>query len=520
MSELAHTLTKVHEDELPGGPVEQWASYLPGPDLVPAYLVVRYAAQYRALVEVLLEAQDKSLTGLSHDDIHGGIGDYLAQRVPEEAVAALTNDDRFNLDARLEQLVQWGVVTRWQDPARTGEDFLRRRDRYQLTPQAARLHTFWTQELHADEQAAADLTLAPRAIHERVAAFIAAIHNERYQHAATEYQVVINLHNAMATAARTWQRGLAHALSGGPDPDKQEVLWRTLRSYIDMWGEQVDTHSPEIARLMADCAPLLTDSVWRACCRTSLQKSDDDQVEVQAQRWQRTWSALASWFDGTDGQARRLRRQLRDLVSPWARNMHMLMDTAGTVTRRAELLNLARAIEQAPDDDSAWHLWDTATGLFSACHLLLLADAADDHTLYWADAPPAPVTARFREHGTRAAVGRRPHIPDYSTGRAAARRTRAATMAARAEAEAGLGRRSGTRFADWEPLSEPEFDLLLEFLGAARTGDNTNRTGVTGDGRWRVKLSAPVDGPTTVSLQSPRGQLATVNWRFDLKLLR
>lgn len=527
MSDAAPTLNgvedakRVEDDELPaGGPVDHWASYLPGPDLVPAYLVVKYAAQYRTVVDVLLEAQDISLTGLSYDDVRARVAAYLANRIPADAVEDMMADDRFNLEARLERLVRWGVLTRWQEPARTGEDFLRKRDRYQLTPKAARLHTFWTEGLQAEETSAADLTLAPRAIHDRLSVFADAVKDRRYRDAATEYQVVISLHHGMATAARTWQRSLAHALSGGPDPDKQEVLWRTLRSYIGMWGEQVDVHSPRIAALIAQCTSMLTESVWRACCRAASEDADDDQVAVQAQRWQRTWGALTAWFEGSEGQARRLRRQLRDLVTPWARNMHILMDTGGAVTRRSELLHLARAIERAPDDETACRLWDTATGLFAARHLLLPSDAADDHTRSWVDAPPAPVTARFREHGVRAAVGRRAQVPNYSTGRAAARRARAAALAARAEAEAALRRRSGTPFAGWEPLSQAELNLLLEFLAVARADDGAVRSGVTGDGRWRVTLTAPTTGPPTVSLSSPSGRLATVNWSFELESLR
>jgi uncharacterized protein (TIGR02677 family) len=508
-------------DELPeGGPVDHWAAYLPGADLVPAYLVVKYAAQYRAVVDVMLEAQDTSLTGLSYEDVRARLEAYLTERVPADAVENMVAEDRFNLETRLDQLVRWGVLTRWQEPARTGEDFLRRRDRYQLTPKAARLHTFWTEELDVEAASAADLTLAPRAIYDRLAVFADAVKGRRYREAATEYQVVINLHHGMATAARTWQRSLAHALSGGPDPDKQEVLWRTLRSYIGMWGEQVDVHSPRIAALLADCIPMLTTSVWQACCRAALEDADEDQVAMQAERWQRTWAALTAWFEGSEGQARRLRRQLRDLVTPWARNMHILMDTGGTVTRRAELLRLARAVERAPDDATAHRLWDTATGLYAARHLLLPSEAADDHTQPWAEAPPAPVTARFREHGVRAAVGRRARLPDYSAGRQAARRARAAAVAARAEAEAALRRRSGTRFAGWGPLSQAELDLLLEFLGVARAHDDAVRTGVTGDGRWRVTLTAPPTGPMTVSLSSPHGRLATINWSFELEPLR
>lgn len=508
--------------ELPErGLADPWTAYLPGPDTVPAYLVSPFAAQYRALVDVLLEAQDTSLTGLSYDDIGERLTAALQTRLPAEVADSLVHEEKFNLDARLDQLVSWDVLIRWQEPARTGEDFLRKRDRYQLTPRAARLHAFWTQELQAEEETAADLTLAPRAILDRLAAFAKAVRDRRYRDAATEYQVIMTVHHGMAMAARSWQRSLAHALSGGPDPDKQAVLGQTLRSYIGMWGEQVDVHSPRIAALLAELEQELTEPVWRACCRAALDEATDEQISAHAERWQRTWLALSAWFAGENGQARRLRRQLRDLVAPWARNMHILMDTGGTVTRRAELLRLAQAIERAPDDDAAWRLWDTATGLFAARHLLLPADAADDHARSWSDAPPAPVTARFREHGVRAAVGRRGKALDYSAGRAAARRARAAALAARADAEFSLRARSGTHLTAWEPLSEGELDLLVELFGAARRADEfAVRTGVTGDGRWRVTLTPPNDQPAAATLTSPRGRLVTLNWRFDLEPVR
>ncbi|WP_279578910.1 DUF2397 domain-containing protein [Fodinicola feengrottensis] len=355
------------DEELPeSNTADPWAAHLPGQELVPAYLVSRFAAQYRVIVEVLLEAQDTSLTGLSFDEVAVGVRGYLVERLSAPTADNLRADDAFSLDARLDRLVKWGVLTRWQDPARTGEDFLRRRDRYQLTPPAAaRLHAFWTQELASEEDAAADLTLAPRAIHDRLQVFATAVSARDYMAAAAEFQQVIGLHHGMAVAARTWQRSLAHALSGGPDPDKQDVLWRTLRAYVGMWGEQVDVHTPRIAALIEELTPKLTESVWRACVRSALaEDAIDDVIDLQAARWTQTWTALTGWFSGAEGQAGRLRRQLRDLVAPWARNMHILMDTGGVVTRRAELLRLARAIERAPDDEVAWRIWDTAVGVF------------------------------------------------------------------------------------------------------------------------------------------------------------
>jgi Protein of unknown function (DUF2397) len=119
----------------------------------------------------------------------------------------------------------------------------------------------------------------------------------------------------------------------------------------------------------------------------------------------------------------------------------------------------------------------TAVGAFPARHLLLAADAADDHTSSWTQAPAAPVTARFREQGARAAVGRRTKTPDYTRCRSAARQARAAAAAARAEAEAGLRQRSGTRLGEWAALTQAELDLLLELLGAARrTSDRATRS--------------------------------------------
>jgi hypothetical protein len=166
-------------------------------------------------------------------------------------------------------------------------------------------------------------------------------------------------------------------------------------------------------------------------------------------------------------------------------------------------------------------MWDTAVGIFGARHLLLPADATDDHSRPWADAPAAPVTARFREQGVKAAVGRRGRALDYSAGRAAARRARAAALAARADAEASLRVRSGSTLSDWDPLSGPELELLLDLLGVARRdGTGTSRSGVTGDGRWRVTLTPPDGGPATTTVHGPDGRLATVNWRFELEPTR
>jgi uncharacterized protein (TIGR02677 family) len=533
------------QDDEPSGElvgVDPWSAVLPGPSLVPAYLASRFAAQYRVIVDALLEAQDTSLTGMSVQDVEDAVRDRLIVAVGPRRAAELLESPAFNLETRLARLEKWEVVTRWQEPARTGEDFLRRRDRYQLTALASRLHAFWLAAVDgADEASSGDVTLAPRAILERISAFSAALDQADFVVAAGEFQQVMALHEAMARAARAWQRTLAHALSGGPDPTKQEAVWTTLQAYVAMWGEQVDVYSPRIRDVVESTEPALTDPAIRACVRAALADAAPEEiVDAQLARWRRTWTALRTWFVDDGGQARRLRRQLRDVVAPWARNMHILMATGGTVTRRAEMIQLAAAIERAATDAEAYRIWDTALGSFSARHLLVSGSAdgvsghvqADSPPSWW-DAPPAPVTAKFRSQGPRAVVERRSRLPNFRVGRDAARQARAAANAARRTAEASLRQRSGTNLSEWGAIEEAELDLLLDLLGTARRagravegvagmpdGRGERLVATSGDGRWRVIITAPPDPACTARLRSARGDFVTADWRFEMEPAR
>lgn len=55
----------------------------------------------------------------------------------------------------------------------------------------------------------------------------------------------------------------------------------------------------------------------------------DDVVNAGVRREHHTWETLDAWFRGPGAQAKRLRRQLSDLVAPWARNMGILLDAGG-----------------------------------------------------------------------------------------------------------------------------------------------------------------------------------------------
>src|SRR5262245_53099716 len=80
---MAAELVELADDD---GAADPWSVHLPGREYVPAYLVSRFAAQYRAIVDVLLAEQDSSLTGLSYDEIRAAVGGHLGRRLPAEVV--------------------------------------------------------------------------------------------------------------------------------------------------------------------------------------------------------------------------------------------------------------------------------------------------------------------------------------------------------------------------------------------------------------------------------------------------
>ncbi len=499
---------------------DPWAGYFPGPESIPCYLTAAHAAQYRVIVDVLLAAQDTSLLGLNFDEVRTLVGDRLAATTGADVAAELLTEASFPLDNRLNQLHTWGVVDRWQDAVSSGEDFLRRRDRFQLTVLAAKFHDFWSTLQRETDDDSGDFTLAPKSIFERLVAFRDAVRGQDFPAAAAEFQQVVSLHTGMTKASRSWQRNLAHAAAGGPNKAKQQLQWNTFNSYTSMWGEQVDIYTEKIFALLTDLGPTLTQELWLASVRSGLgPKASPEQIQSGAQRFHTTWDSLATWFDPEEGQAKRLRRQLRNLIAPWARNARLLLEVGQVASRRTELLALARHIEQAADDRSAWQLWDTATGLFSARHLLIPAPSGADHTLSWLQADPAAIEVRYREHGRHAVVARKVKRPDYSPGRKQTRQAERSRRQAQVEAQLSLAQRSGTLLSDWEPLSEKEFQFFQELLSVAKLGHRQSvRTALTGDGQWRVTFSATQLQSTLAIIENPCGQLALRNVNFTLEL--
>lgn len=483
---------------------------LPGAVAAASYLTSANAKQYRLLVDLLAEQQASRLTGVAHDELFGLARARLAQSVEAARAHALLDEDDFPLERRMAQLVTWGTCQSWQDAARTEADFLRNRARYQLTEMGAAINRL-VRELEAGrESGSSAAVLAPPILRADLTAALTAV-SEGDPAAAGE--ALARVQTTVADMARTasgWQSRLAAALGGAPDPDKVERVLSTIIDYVDMWGSGVDVFSTDIAQLAGRLADL-GDQAWRAVAFPRVgAEADEARVVAVVAELRETVSTVLAWFSGPRAQARALRLQIRDAVSPLLKSHRTLLAVGGGVSRRGDLLMLAGELERAEDDAAAWRLWCTATGLFPARHLGLLApELGEASSVSSWEAPPVPLERRLRTHGSRALVGRAARISDTSDHRRLARERASRERVRWAEAESALVARNGTAMSTWGPLGDDEAELLLDLISSARSrpaDDAGARNGVSGDGRWRIRLTAAPE-PASAVLRTPRGRL-------------
>ncbi len=314
---------------------------LPGPLSAASFLTGQRAHQYRLIVDILAERQTQSLTGVGRDEL----ADLLGRRLPPDTAQDLLPS--LNLDERLGQLVAWGTCEAWQDPATTEADFLRNRFRYQLTEAGAELHrTALRIETEAGVGSTAAL-MAPASLAERLEATLHALRAGDTTAASGAYSQVQTTLENMAASASTWQSKLAAALGGAPEEVKVTRLLETILAYVEAWGSGIDAYTARIADTLPTLRSLENDT-WRALALARVQANAPEHTVAGAiDELRGVVTTLELWFSGQVPQAQLLRRQMRDAVAPVLRSHRTLLAVGGTVSRRAELLKLARGLEAA-----------------------------------------------------------------------------------------------------------------------------------------------------------------------------
>lgn len=463
-----------------------WAMLpLPGQSTAASYLTGPLAKQYRLIVDILDDERNVSLTGVGFDELAA----LVRGRLPEGQAGDLLAD--FSLVARMRQLVEWGTCDSWQDHAETQQDFLRNRHRYQLT-EAGSAFNAAVRRVEAElGPSSTAILLAPASLIERLRGTLSALSGGDAATASQEFAQAQTTLDAMGTAAAEWQSRLAAALGGSPTEQKIQRLLETILSYVEAWGSGVDAWSEDIVGTLPEL-DAVPDEMWRSMALARLgSDASEKTLALTVAEMRAAVDTLDNWFAGSEPQAKRLRRQIRDAVTPVLRSHRTLLAVGGTVSRKGDLLRLASAMEAAPDAQEAWRLWCTATGLFPARHFTLTTpEIAGGHRVSAWDAPPVLISRRLRVQASRSLAGRPAQIVDNAAARAEARRQALRAQVEVERAAASLRERSGTPLSAWGSLTAAESELLLDLVAAARNdrAPDGSRSAVSADGRWRLVL--------------------------------
>lgn len=518
-----------------------WAiAGFPGEIKAAAYLVGELAAQYRVIVDILDEQREFTLTGVGHDELNA----LLQERLPHELYAQI------DLDARMNQLVQWGTCNRIQDEAQTQADFLRNRYRYQLSTLGYEINQATKRATAQVDDASTSATVAPENIVNILQEVIAALRSEQVEDAANKLAIVHDILKNMREAANIWQSRLAASLSEPPSEENVRQRLSTILAYADKWGVGVDAYSEAIAELLPFFEQL-PDSEWRRLALTRQgSQASEEHIAADTEQIRKIIEVLAYWFTGTQSQSSCLRRQIRDAVTPMLQGQRALLSVGGVISRKNDILRLATAIEQSVDDRQAWEIWSSATGLFTTRHVADRTPESDDpyHESVWETAP-VQINQRLRKRGPRTLQGRAPGMPDRTQARQAALEYARIRQLRTEQAIAKLRARSGTTLDSWEELGQTETEILLDMLSQAQAsawppvcavppsespadsspeplpeslpagasspespGRDTMQA-LSADGKWRLEFS-PVSGPVAV-IHTPEGRLVIPNYRVE-----
>jgi uncharacterized protein (TIGR02677 family) len=280
-----------------------------------------------------------------------------------------------------------------------------------------------------------------------------------------------------------------------------------LLDYAETITDDVAFFAPQIEQSLSGLWPLLPEILRRIDeSDKGLQALRRAEIEIQRSRGRDMgdWASLHAWFfddSGEGSQVSQLRdATLRALQALLANAKRMIRSSTGELSRRKDLLRLARWFDRC-DDATAHDLFVAAFGLYGARHLGVMSAAGDDvpATTSWWDGPVAPVPVALRERGSRTPRGRAASAEDYAA-QTERLRADAAEAAQRQRAAAAELRAASSRLADVR-LSPAATSLLLDLVArglAAAEPTFTSAEGADDDLGVAITLTRSPGGHTVV----------------------
>ncbi|MDL4774538.1 MULTISPECIES: TIGR02677 family protein [Thermomonosporaceae] len=407
------------------------------------------------------------------------LADLSAHDVAERAGGGLTVE---TVAAKLEQLRHWGNLIPSSRPVRAGSirEYHRVRSRYQLSTLGERVQR-QADAILAEADAAREvsrelLALVARGLHDldEQSADLGGIEPRA---ALERISTLFAQFGQFADSVRDFYAYLGQVIFRY-DLDTAEFTGfkELLLDYAETITDDVAHCAPQIKASIGGLWPRLPDllaDIDAADPGLSALARADVQVQRSRGRDLDDWAGLRAWFFDEDGQGSQV-DQLRDatlraLQALLANAKRMIASSTGGLSRRRDLLRLARWFDEV-DDTTAHDLFTAAFGLYGARHLGLAPDAEQEvpATSSWSDGPAIAVPIALRNRGTRAAKGRTSGPEDYAAQRDRLRRE-AEEETRRQHAAAAELRAAGPGLAGVR-LSAAATRLLLDLLARSLAG--------------------------------------------------
>ncbi|MFE7113002.1 TIGR02677 family protein [Streptomyces sp. NPDC057575] len=413
--------------------------------------------------------------------------------------------DTDTLTARLEQLERWGNLLRGSHTVKASSitDYQRSRARYQLSRLGERVQRDADGVL-AEAEAAREVSNELLALVERGLRELAELVSEpggtAPQDGLERVSTLFVQFAEFADSIRDFYAYLGQVLARYDlDSAEYQGFKELLLDYVEAITEEVAFRAPRISAALDTLWPHLPalldrlDAHAQGLSGISPQGEGRSETRVQRSRGRELadWHGLRDWFSNTDGQGSQV-DQLRDatlraLQSLLANAKRMLRSATGEMSRRRDLLRLARWFDEAAPQD-AHDIAVAAFGLYGARHLGI-PPATDEvvpaYTSWWTG-PVVEVPVALRERGSRAQRGRTASVEDHSAQKHRLREDARERAAARKAAADELRSASG-RFDDVR-LTSAALSLLLELLATAlgnaqlKRRAGTDREGTPGFG--------------------------------------
>ncbi len=484
------------------------------------YVTVDNAPNYRALLEVFVEAKEHYVIELRPPEVRGRLArSALGFDLPAA-------DD---LDRHLDQLADWGNLQRAHDTGAVSrvEDFYRRRYLYRLTAIGEAAHRA-VREVEATVGRSGSLQVSM--LHEVRDALAALAEAARGGDAPGLVRALHRLGGAFESLTQEANLFLGELDRHTGTERVEEVRFlaykQALLSYLGKFLEDLRRLRSEIAERVAEVGGLAPAS-FLALAATAAELPPSVDGTDPSVRWQEDqrdrWAGIHAWFAGdASGPPRveRLHSVAVDAVVRLTRALARLNERRSrAVDRAADFRTLAGWFSRCATEGEAHALWSAAFGLYPARHYHLVEEDAEltRPGASWWEAVPVDVPVRLRTRGAVLRSGRPPPASDFSDGRTwmAARRRRE-----RAQVEEAMARfagRGSVRLSDLAELDASEFDQLLalldEALTAPRAADGSRRAR-SADGRLDVLLQPPASGRAWVTLRTPSGRLRCLDYEL------